>query len=81
MVYSSFKLAYPSSFYGVFCVSSTFAMIVPIGWREQINVQVRIHPPGREMISLDVPVAYVAFSFFCLADWVFCNPFSRVWAV
>jgi len=41
------------------CVSYTFAMIVSIGWREQINVQVRIHPPGREMIALDVLVAYV----------------------
>jgi len=46
MVCSSFKLAYPSSFYGVFCVSSTFAMIVPIKWREQIKVQVRIHLSG-----------------------------------
>jgi len=27
------------------------------------------------MITLDVPVVYVAFSFFCLADRVFCNPF------
>jgi len=46
MVCSSFNLAYPSSFYGVFYVSSTFAMIVPIEWREQIIVQVRIHPSG-----------------------------------
>jgi len=60
------------------CVSSIFAKIVSIGWREQINVQVRIHPLGREMISLGVPVAYVTFSFFCLADRVFCNPFCRV---
>jgi len=75
MVCSSFKLAYPSSFYGVFCVSSTFAMIVPTEWREQIKVQVRIHPPRCEIIVLDVPVVDVAFPF-CLADQVFCNSFE-----
>jgi len=42
-------------------------MIVSFGWREQINVQVRIHPPGRERIALDVPVAYVTL-FFLLLD-------------
>jgi len=39
----SFKLAYPSSSF-VSRVSFTFAMIVPIEWREQIKVQVKIHP-------------------------------------
>jgi len=71
--YSSFKLAYPSSFCGVFVFVFYFAMIASIGWREQIIVQARIHPQGREMIALDVPVAYVTFSFFCLADQMFCN--------
>ena len=37
-------------------------------------------PPGQEMSMLDVLVVVLAF-YFCLANWVFCNPFSTVWAV
>jgi len=70
MIFSWFKLAYPSCMLCVSCVflvSSIYAMIVPIEWREQILVQVRIHPSG----TGDEHVRRSSSScslLFCLAD-------------
>ena len=60
MICSLFKLAYPFSFM-VFCVSSTFAMIVLIEWREQIRAQMKVHPSQAdvEQMSRTFPVIAV----------------------
>ena len=79
----SFKLAYPSRIC-VFCVSSTFAMIVLIEWREQIKVQVRIHPSwiGVEWcLDASTGSCHPFIFFFAQMFWVFCNPLCFVWAV
>jgi len=72
MICSLFKLAYPSSFM-VFCVFSTFAMIVLIEWREQIKVQVKAHfsrTDGEWVPRRSSAIVATCFSSKCLGCFV-----------